>query len=345
MFDYISTFSGIGAFEIALEKTYKNTNCLFYSEIDKHAIKVYTYRYPSHINAGNIDLITEEDIVKFLENRKYPNNPVLIFGGFPCTNLSSMSRTSGDSRGLQGKSSSLFYTLVKIIKTIKKYTEVRFVLENNLSMSKNNRKLITETLEKYVGSTFMTKVDATRFGVQRRRRLFWTNFEVDSLEDNDSDLCVQTWDDILVNIDQMENMKVSSDKMIKGTLNGLWKNSKSKQGKTKMFVKTDGGFYKYDEIESKERTRMDVNKISDTINKKSVVYLSKGLSSYLVDRRFGDNKEFLIRQHTVNEIERLFMMPDGWVDSAPNVSFTKKKNLLGRSIVVGACLYVFSFLQ
>ena len=47
---YISLFSGIGGFEVAIHRKWPNAVCLGYSEIKPSAIKVYETHFPDHIN-------------------------------------------------------------------------------------------------------------------------------------------------------------------------------------------------------------------------------------------------------------------------------------------------------
>ena len=64
---YLSLFSGIGGFEVAIHKKWPDAICIGYSEIKPSAIKVYEYHYPTHTNLGDITKITEEQIIELLE--------------------------------------------------------------------------------------------------------------------------------------------------------------------------------------------------------------------------------------------------------------------------------------
>lgn len=57
---YLSLFSGIGGFEVAIHQFYEEKRekedaiCVGYSEIDKHAIAEYARHYPDHHNLGDV---------------------------------------------------------------------------------------------------------------------------------------------------------------------------------------------------------------------------------------------------------------------------------------------------
>lgn len=74
---YISLFSGIGGFEIAIHRVFPEAVCLGYSEIRPAAIKVYEEHFPDHYNLGDITQITNEEITELVKD-----GCDLIVGGF-----------------------------------------------------------------------------------------------------------------------------------------------------------------------------------------------------------------------------------------------------------------------
>lgn len=137
---YLSLFTGIGGFELGIQKAYesltsgpnvrnRNKNiqkdfsnikkrtggvtCVGYSEIDKYAIQIYQKHYPEHKNYGDITKINPKDLPDF----------DILMGGFPCQAFSIAGRRKGfaDTRG------TLFFDIARIIK-VKKPT--RLLLEN-----------------------------------------------------------------------------------------------------------------------------------------------------------------------------------------------------------------------
>lgn len=109
----LSLFSGIGAFEKALENLHIPFHLVGYSEIDKHASKAYSliHGVSDDLNYGDITKIDEKSIPPLID---------LITYGFPCQDISIL----GKERGLFGDSgnktrSGLFYDALRIIKHIK----------------------------------------------------------------------------------------------------------------------------------------------------------------------------------------------------------------------------------
>ena len=161
---YLSLFSGIGGFELALGP---NTKCVAFAEIDKHALQVYTSHFPLHYNLGNVSTIKRKDIIGL-------GKIDLIVAGFPCNNLSSANVKS--RTGLDGEKSGLFWNLINIIKWARSINpDLQICIENNASMAHKWRDLITQELSKALKKTvFCNYIDSSVMMVQRRRRYFWT---------------------------------------------------------------------------------------------------------------------------------------------------------------------------
>lgn len=109
---YFSTFSGIGGFEIAIQKIVPSAKCIGYSEILSSAIKVYEKKFPKHKNYGDITKI-EKVHTKF----------DLLVGGTPCQDFTIL----GSRKGLSGTKSRLFYDFIRILKKAK---PKNFIFEN-----------------------------------------------------------------------------------------------------------------------------------------------------------------------------------------------------------------------
>lgn len=80
MIEYLSLFSGIGAFEKALTNLHIPFELVGYSEIDKYASKAYSliHKVPESMNLGDITKI-DESILPQVD---------LITYGFPCQDIS-----------------------------------------------------------------------------------------------------------------------------------------------------------------------------------------------------------------------------------------------------------------
>jgi DNA (cytosine-5)-methyltransferase 1 len=137
---YLSTFSGIGGFELGIQLAYESNNeharisaesesqersqgwvratdkhevqlhtrnrpaplCVGYSEIDKYATAIYQKHFPEHKNYGDITKIVAEELPDF----------DLLVGGFPCQAFSIAGKRGGfeDTRG------TMFFELARILR-------------------------------------------------------------------------------------------------------------------------------------------------------------------------------------------------------------------------------------
>lgn len=120
---YLSTFSGIGGFELGIQLAYEitkssrlarerecssspttedNLQCIGFSEIDKYASQIYQKHFPTHHNYGDITKIVAEDLPDF----------DLLVGGFPCQAFSIAGKRGGfeDTRG------TMFFELARILR-------------------------------------------------------------------------------------------------------------------------------------------------------------------------------------------------------------------------------------
>lgn len=165
---YLSLFSGIGGFEVAIHQVYGDKAvCVGYSEIDKHAIAEYERHYPNHFNLGDITKVKKKDIDRL-------GRIDLIVGGFPCNDLSSAGHFG--RLGLDGKQSGLFWTMLKIIKWARKNNpDLKIIIENNASMAHKWRDMITAELSTIMRTkVFCNYFDSNQWLLQRRRRYYWT---------------------------------------------------------------------------------------------------------------------------------------------------------------------------
>jgi len=161
---YLSLFTGVGGFELAIHNTFERSECVGWSEIDQHAIKVFEQRFPLNANK-NIGDIRNLEAWPYLM-KCLPDFDLLV-GGSPCNDLSI---AKGNRQGLKGTKSGLFWTYVQILKTKK---PKHFLLENVASMSKQDRDLISETL-----GVDAIEINSDHFTPQKRRRLYWFNWDL-----------------------------------------------------------------------------------------------------------------------------------------------------------------------
>ena len=109
MLNVLSLFSGIGAFEKALDNLGISYNLLAYCEIDKHASKAYSliHDVPEEKNLQDVTKVDFLDIDERVD---------LITYGFPCQDISNAGKQKGftDENGERTRSG-LFFEALRII--------------------------------------------------------------------------------------------------------------------------------------------------------------------------------------------------------------------------------------
>lgn len=329
---YLSFFSGIGGFEMGLHREIPNATCVGYSEIDKYALKVYKHHFPTHRNLGDITKISTRMFMSLLRREGCD----LIIGGFPCTNLSSMSRFNGNSNGLSGPHSKLIYPLSRLIKIAANMNPaLNIVIENNASMRNEDVIKITKILESSVGKQlYVTELNSQDFGLQKRRRLFWTTFPIKQPKGSSS----QTWKDVLKPVSTVKHLALSK-RMVTNTINGTITNRLSSTGMSS-FAIPHGKGWKIIEKPSRFVTRLSGPYVQDTKRAYAVPITTGNASVTLIDRR--PRGYVLIRGMHTNEVERLFSFPDGYMGGMKRTPASK---LLGNSVHIGVVRHVFRHLK
>lgn len=99
-----SFFTGFGGLDLAAQTA--GFKVVTVSEIDPYASRVLAHRFPHATNLGDIRNVTANDI---------PAGVDLIFGGFPCQDIS----IAGGGQGLRGSRSGLFFELARIISDVR----------------------------------------------------------------------------------------------------------------------------------------------------------------------------------------------------------------------------------
>lgn len=121
---YLDLFSGIGGFHKGFCEAGWKFDKVYFSEIEKNAIKVYKTHFPDAIELGDVSRI---DGTKLGEVN-------LITFGFPCQDLS----IAGKRKGLQGSRSGLFFEATRLIRECRPDI---FIFENVKGLlSSNNGK-------------------------------------------------------------------------------------------------------------------------------------------------------------------------------------------------------------
>lgn len=122
MIKYLSLFSGIGAFEKALQRLEIPYELVGYCEIDKYASKAYSllHKVPESMNYGDITKLNEKQL---------PSDIDLITYGFPCQDIS----LAGHQKGLLNDDGSktrsgLFFDALRIIE----HTQPKIAIAENV---------------------------------------------------------------------------------------------------------------------------------------------------------------------------------------------------------------------
>lgn len=150
--DVLGLFSGIGGFELGLQRSGFNISA--YCEIEEKPLRVLRRNFPDALEYKDIRHIT---------SGKYD----LMCGGFPCQDIS----IAGKNKGLlKGDKSSLWIEYHRLIKELKpKYA----VIENVSALLGRGLEIILQHLAEIGYDATWTTYDTKYFGLpQRRRRVY-----------------------------------------------------------------------------------------------------------------------------------------------------------------------------
>jgi DNA (cytosine-5)-methyltransferase 1 len=151
----LSLFSGIGGIDLALED-YATT--VGYVEINKYAQSVLLSRMvDGSINTAPI----HRDITR-LDGRKLRGHVELIFGGFPCQDIS----VAGRGEGLDGERSGLFFEICRLIKEIQ---PVFIFLENVPAIRTRGLDVVLKELAALGYDCRWTVISAASVGAPHKR--------------------------------------------------------------------------------------------------------------------------------------------------------------------------------
>jgi DNA-cytosine methyltransferase len=317
---YISLFSGIGGFEVAIHRLYPRAVCVGYSEIDPKAIAAYSRNFPTHTNFGDIRVLTKSVLDAALAKS---GGCDLLVAGFPCNDLSSV---NGMGKGLEGPQSGLFYDMVRVIKVLKKINpKLDIVIENNATMANKWKHLITQSLRSAVGDVYVSLQDSSRMVVQKRKRVFWTTKPISEF----SGKRVQSWKDVL---QPVQNTPDDFHASISKRKNSLV--SKVMNCPSRVSVKVKGSLYTFASKDfGKFKTRWTAySHDSDTSLPYSRTIMTQQTDCILIDRRGCPPGQFRMRRYTVKELARLFTFDDDHLPEGTSVNTAY--GLFGKAVVV-----------
>lgn len=175
MLKLLSLFTGIGAFEKALENLGINYELVGFSEIDKFAIKSYCtiHNIPEYKNLGDVSKIEIDKIPDF----------DLLTWGFPCQDISIAGRMKGIKEGTR---SGLYYEGYKILKAKRPGISIIENVKNLTSKRfKEQFETILKDIEELGYNNYWQVLNAKNYSVpQNRERIFIVSIRKDIDKNN-----------------------------------------------------------------------------------------------------------------------------------------------------------------
>lgn len=157
----LSLFGGIEVGYVACKELNFEIENYFSSEICPNAIKVVKDNYKEVKHLGDCTQIRCAELPKI----------DLLLAGFPCQTVSLANKGGKD---INSGKSALVFELYRIYKELRVLNpNLKFLIEN-VKMSKQNQDVVSDLfrVEPIV-------INSSKFAIQNRKRLYWTNFKVD----------------------------------------------------------------------------------------------------------------------------------------------------------------------
>lgn len=174
MLKILSLFSGIGAFEKALERQGIEYQLVNYCEIDKYASKAYSliHNVSEQMNLGDITKINIDELNDDID---------LLTYAFPCQDISVAGRQNGFEKDGKTTRSGLFFEALRIIEGTKPKVAI---CENvkNLTSNKFSKEfsIVLRSLEEAGYNNYWKVLNAKQFGIpQNRERVFIVSIRKD----------------------------------------------------------------------------------------------------------------------------------------------------------------------
>lgn len=153
----LSLFDGISCGRIALERAGVQVDKYFASEVDKFAINVTAEHYPDTVQLGTVTRWGTWELPEV----------DLLLGGSPCQGFS----TAGKYLNWDDPRSLLFFKYVEVLNE----KRPRYFLFENVLLDKEVENAISNEL-----GVEPVELDSALVSAQSRRRLYWTNIDVDT---------------------------------------------------------------------------------------------------------------------------------------------------------------------
>lgn len=175
MINVLSLFSGIGAFEKALDNCHIPYNLVNYCEIDKYASKSYSAIHGVPESKNLVDVTT-------ISPFQFEETVDLITYGFPCQDISLAGKQTGfaDEDGNKTRSG-LFFDAARLIKFLQPKFAIAENVKNLVSKKfKSEFETVLETLSEANYNNYYAVLNAKHFGIpQNRERVFIVSIRKD----------------------------------------------------------------------------------------------------------------------------------------------------------------------
>jgi len=159
MLNGLDLFSGIGGITLALKDW---VIPVAYCENDKYAIGVLL----SRMSEGKLPFAPIWDDVRTLSGAKFRGLVDILYGGFPCQDIS----VAGTGKGLGGERSGLFFEIVRLVSEIRP----KFVfLENVPAIRNRGADRVVGELARLRYDTRWITLSASEVGANHRRERWW----------------------------------------------------------------------------------------------------------------------------------------------------------------------------
>ena len=174
MIKLLSLFSGIGAFEKALERQGIEYQLVNYCEIDKYASKSYSliHNVSEQMNLGDITKIDTLDM---------DDNVDFITYGFPCQDISLAGKQKGFEQNGEFTRSGLFFEALRIIEGTKPKVAICENVKNLTSkIFSKEFSIVLQSLEEAGYNNYWQVLNAKDYGIpQNRERVFIVSIRQD----------------------------------------------------------------------------------------------------------------------------------------------------------------------
>lgn len=178
----LSLCDGMSCGQIALKELGVTIGKYYAAEIYDKAIEVTQANFPDTVQLGDV-----VELSKSIPSLNLPAIDLVLFG-FPCRSLSNA--TAGREKynnGLRGVSG-LFYSCNEILQWVKEKNnpEVKFIVENVESSKKDDLNIVSNIL-----GVQPIMINSASFSAQERKRLYWTNIDMNDYEEPVSEIVLK----------------------------------------------------------------------------------------------------------------------------------------------------------